>query len=188
MEICTRDSGTTIRETEKENFPLETEGLSQVHSRMMKPTMENSSINMKTHSKMILTREAISCMANLQDSAKLNSPTRMTISENLEMEWWVAKVSLLIRKDLMELRLSTQGISEVINAMAMVKSFGATLKLAPMVKLKERCLKVSGTTIKRSRESSRCKMGLSTMENGWMTTCTGKGNLPLSQKRKENKV
>jgi hypothetical protein len=86
MEICTRDSGTTIRETVKENFPLETEALSQVHSRMMKPTMENSSINMKTHSKMILTREVISCMENSQDSAKLNSPTRMTILENLETE------------------------------------------------------------------------------------------------------
>jgi hypothetical protein len=64
MEICMRDSGTTIRETGKENFPLETGALSQVHSRMMKPTMENSSINMKTHSKMILTKEAISYMEN----------------------------------------------------------------------------------------------------------------------------
>jgi hypothetical protein len=78
----------------------------------------------------------------------------------------VAKVSLPIRKDSMEPKLSTQGISEAINVMAMVKSFGATSKLVPTVKLKERCLKVSGTTIKRSRESSRCKMGLSTMENG----------------------
>jgi hypothetical protein len=47
-----------------------------------------------------------------------------------------------------------------------VKLFGATSRLVPMAKLKERCLRVFGTTIRRSRESSRCKMGLSTMENG----------------------
>lgn len=86
MEICTRDSGTTIKEMEKENFLLETEVHSLEHLRMMKPTMENSLIGMKTHSKMIPSKEVISCMGNLQDLEKQSSPTRMITLENLEME------------------------------------------------------------------------------------------------------
>jgi hypothetical protein len=86
MEICTRDSGTTIREMERESFPLETEALSLVHLRMTRLTMVNSSIDMKTHSKMILTREVISSMESSQASEKLSSPTKTTMLENLEME------------------------------------------------------------------------------------------------------
>jgi len=85
MEICMRGSGTMIRETVKESFLSEKEAHSLVHLRMMRPTMGSSLIDMKTHSKMILTREAISCMESSQDLEKLSSPTRTIMWESLEM-------------------------------------------------------------------------------------------------------